>query len=422
MALNPSTSSANVNHAAGQASAHAAMHAASTARAGVKPRAEDDESGAGGSFAAQLLKAAPDPEPDASSAMATHDAKADAKPSDGARDGRGDDDPDDGHDDKDESSNKATAPDPAAQAVDPAALMSWSMTTTSTVALAARPGADAGDSAAGADALGSLRRGKTGRPGKDDSDPLADLLAGADKAAASAATLGAALGGAPGAPGATAAAELTAALDKAAGRLAGAADARSDFAALLPQPDPATVQAGAIGASPNALLDNSAATPPPALPAQATLPMTPQNPAFGPALGQQIEVWMRDGVQHAEVQLSPRDLGPITVRIAIEGTQTRVEMSADVASTRNALQQALPQLSESLGQVGLSLSGGGVSDQSTAQSQQSRADADARAAAGGTGRAGSPDRGGAGGDGDDFAAVSAARQAVQRRGLLDLYA
>jgi flagellar hook-length control protein FliK len=146
--------------------------------------------------------------------------------------------------------------------------------------------------------------------------------------------------------------------------------------------------------------------------------MAPQSPAFAPALGQQIEVWMRDGVQHAEVQLSPQDLGPIRVKIALEGAATRVEMSADVASTRDALQQALPQLSEALGQVGLSLAGGGVSDQSASQSQgQFHADAGGPARAGAT-------RGTAGGDDTaiDFGSSTSAPRAAQRRGLLDMYA
>jgi flagellar hook-length control protein FliK len=109
------------------------------------------------------------------------------------------------------------------------------------------------------------------------------------------------------------------------------------------------------------------------------------------------------------------------------GAQARVEMSADVQSTRDALQQAMPQLSDSLGQVGLSLSGGGVSDQSTSQ-QQAQANAGAFGGAGNAGgaggRAGGTRTRGSAGEvgGEDFAAASAARQAVQRRGLLDLYA
>ena len=105
--------------------------------------------------------------------------------------------------------------------------------------------------------------------------------------------------------------------------------------------------------------------------------MPPQAPTFAPALGQQIDVWMKGGVQHAEVQLSPQDLGPIRVKIEMDGAHARVQMSADVQSTRDALQQAMPQLSEQLGQVGLSLTGGGVSDQPAFQQSQAQAQASA---------------------------------------------
>ncbi len=148
--------------------------------------------------------------------------------------------------------------------------------------------------------------------------------------------------------------------------------------------------------------------------------MPPQSPAFAPALGHQIDVWLKGGVQHAQVQLSPQDLGPIRVRIEMDGAQARVQMSADVQSTRDALQQAMPQLSEQLGQVGLSLSGGGVSDQPTFQQSQ----AQAQAGADGSGHAGRPGGTGPSGAGgvEDIAAASAARRIAQRRGLLDTYA
>jgi flagellar hook-length control protein FliK len=183
------------------------------------------------------------------------------------------------------------------------------------------------------------------------------------------------------------------------------------------------VQAGAIGANPGASLDaGQAAGQAAGTPAQATLPMSPQSPAFAPALGQQIEVWMRDGVQHAEVQLNPQDLGPIRVKISLEGASTRVEMHADVDTTRDALQQALPQLSDSLGQVGLALTGGGVSDQSASQ-QQAQSQAAFGADGQGGGRPGAT-RSQGGGDGgvDALAGAAAARPAAQRRGLLDMYA
>jgi flagellar hook-length control protein FliK len=189
---------------------------------------------------------------------------------------------------------------------------------------------------------------------------------------------------------------------------------------MLPQPDPVAVQAGAVGAPSNATLDanQGVQAPPPAMPAQATLSMPPHSPAFAPALGHQIDVWMKGGVQHAEVQLSPQDLGPIRVRIEMEGAHARVHMSADVQSTRDALQHAMPQLSEQLGQVGLSLTGGGVSDQPAFQQAQSQAQG---GGTGGHGRqADNPRTGNHGAD--DTALAATPRRPLQPRGLLDTYA
>jgi len=269
------------------------------------------------------------------------------------------------------------------------------------------------------DPLGALRKAAA-KPGKDDGKAalMAGLAAGKQPATPANAA------GVPG-KGAAAAGDVAAALAKAEGADKAAGSAKDSLAAMLPQPDPLAVQAGAIGAPANAPLDDKAshAAQQPA-PAQATLAMPPQAPTFAPALGHQIDVWMKGGVQHAEVQLSPQDLGPIRVKIEMDGAQARVQMSADVQSTRDALQQAMPQLSEQLGQVGLSLSGGGVSDQPAFQQAQAQANGGFGGQGGGNGRSG----GGHGGPADksggleDIAAASAARQMAQRRGLLDTYA
>jgi flagellar hook-length control protein FliK len=362
--------------------AAAASHSAAGAVGGLRnarPRLAADADDDGG-FAAQLMRAQPQPaKPDAPESRADKSDKDDEK------------------DDKDARPADGTPLFPWASLLPQAA--------PATAALASGGAADAADAAGGL--MAGLKKGV--RSGKD---AAADALAAGKDAKSDAAALAG-----------KSATDATAALGK-DGAANVASETRDSMAALLPQADVATVQAGAIGASPNAVLDYkaSAEQAAAAAPAQAALPMAPQSPAFAPALGQQIALWMRDGVQHAEVQLSPQDLGPIRVKIAVEGAATRVEMSADVASTRDALQQALPQLSDSLGQVGLSLSGGGVSDQPANPSPgQFQADADTSGRGGGGDRTGET-RGTAADAATDFGAATAARQAAQRRGLLDMYA
>ena len=406
MALQPSTHPrAHASHASHASHAHAA-HAASKAKPSLSA-----EEGEGGGFAAQLLKAQPAAGKDLKADAAKPKADAAKKPDDD-QDGKDSADAKDGQGDKD-----AKAPDAKAPVIDPAAVLAAQQAAAPpTTSLADKAAGDHDDFAT--DPLGALRKAAASKSGKDDGKAalLASLGAGKQATAAT-----------PGQPGqgAVSTGDIAAALAKAEGAVKAATDARDSLAAMLPQPDPVAVQAGAVGASPNAPLDAHLAAnqAPPAAPAQAALPMLPQSPAFAPALGHQIDVWMKGGVQHAEVQLSPQDLGPIRVRIEMDGAQARVQMSADVQSTRDALQQAMPQLSEQLGQVGLSLSGGGVSDQPTFQQSQAQAQAGADGSGhpGRQGGMGAPGASGAGGV-EDIAAASAARRIAQRRGLLDTYA
>jgi flagellar hook-length control protein FliK len=122
---------------------------------------------------------------------------------------------------------------------------------------------------------------------------------------------------------------------------------------------------GAAGEAP------AAPTPTPeAPPAQATLAPPPGSAAFPAALGAQLQTWLKDGVQYATLELNPQDMGPIDVRIAMRDGRAEVQLGAEVAATRAALTEALPELAEALGDVGLSLSGGSVSDQTGQHARQ----------------------------------------------------
>lgn len=178
---------------------------------------------------------------------------------------------------------------------------------------------------------------------------------------------------------------------------------------------PAVAEAGAEFSLPSL---GEAGTPAPAAPAeapppaQATLAPPPGSAAFPAALGAQLSTWLKDGVQYATLELNPQDMGPIDVRIALRDGQAQVELGADVAVTRQILAEALPALAEALGDVGLSLSGGSVSDQTGQQGRPD--DADAQRAFGLPGWL-APAR-------EGEADASAAGAARQPRGLVDLVA
>jgi flagellar hook-length control protein FliK len=272
--------------------------------------------------------------------------------------------------------------------------------------------AAAADGHAGADALAALRDAALAKAGR--ADPLADAtLAGTGKAlAADKSHKGAALRALVDAADAGAAGPLALRADAVADQAAAPGDGNlPSLSGLLAAPATAPQHLGAAAAS------AAAAS------AEARLPMPPDHPAFPQALAVQLSTWLRDGVEHARLELHPQDLGPIDVRIAVTGGQTRVDLNADVAATRIALAQAIPQLAEVLGDVGLALSGSSVGAQ-TGQGGTGSNGADD----GGPGRQGasraSAGRGGLGGlDGlDGLDAAGPSSRVVHQQGLLDLYA
>ena len=60
----------------------------------------------------------------------------------------------------------------------------------------------------------------------------------------------------------------------------------------------------------------------PATPAEARLVAAPGSADFSSQLGAQLTTFVREGVQHARLHLHPAELGPVTVRIQIDGQRS----------------------------------------------------------------------------------------------------
>ena len=83
-------------------------------------------------------------------------------------------------------------------------------------------------------------------------------------------------------------------------------------------------------------------------------------------------VWMaREGVQQAELRLNPANLGSVDVRLNISNDQASVTFLAQNAATREALEQSMPRLRESLAENGLSLTHSEVGQQDHPEQQAS---------------------------------------------------
>ncbi|MDH5358654.1 MAG: flagellar hook-length control protein FliK [Gammaproteobacteria bacterium] len=96
---------------------------------------------------------------------------------------------------------------------------------------------------------------------------------------------------------------------------------------------------------------------------QASLDIQPsvQSQAWNRVLSSRV-IWMaREGIQRAELKLNPANLGPVEVRLNMHNDQANVTFIAHHATTRDALEQALPKLRDSFMENGFELTDANVS-------------------------------------------------------------
>ncbi len=127
-------------------------------------------------------------------------------------------------------------------------------------------------------------------------------------------------------------------------------------------PNAATVDTSAIA---SALTAQQMAAPAHTTTAPAPIPSMQLQAPIGSAqwqqqLGGQL-LWMaHSGTSSASLQMSPPNLGPVEVRVAVHAGQTSILFGATHASTRDALEQALPRLRDMFSSSGLSLADASV--------------------------------------------------------------
>lgn len=151
------------------------------------------------------------------------------------------------------------------------------------------------------------------------------------------------------------------------------------------------------------------------------------SPQFADELAEKVSLFVKasavDGPMTAELHLNPAEMGPINIKIAVDGQNAQVDFAAAALETRKAIEASMPMLSSALDEVGLSLTGGGVSSQ-TPQQQfgQSNGQSDGSSDRS-TGRVGDRRIGRVGGEeGDEPAMRSVNVARLSQRGGLDLYA
>jgi flagellar hook-length control protein FliK len=124
----------------------------------------------------------------------------------------------------------------------------------------------------------------------------------------------------------------------------GAADKHASNAA-----DPSVSAAAANGPGTfNATLNHVGATEASGYRVQAPV----DSSDFGSGVAHQVSLMVNNSENSAKLQVNPPALGPIEVRIALQGDHAQIFMASHSAVTREALQSSSPQLKEMLGSQG----------------------------------------------------------------------
>ena len=105
------------------------------------------------------------------------------------------------------------------------------------------------------------------------------------------------------------------------------------------------------------------ATSPVASPARAIAPVPaavlamPADPdaGFDDGFGARIAWMAEQRIGHAEIRLNPEHVGPIDVRVQLDGNRVTAEFHSAHVEVRRAIEASMPQLREMLGQQGLQL-------------------------------------------------------------------
>lgn len=92
------------------------------------------------------------------------------------------------------------------------------------------------------------------------------------------------------------------------------------------------------------------------------IPVGVGHPDFGGHFAAEVAVLTRAGIDRAEINVFPRDLGPVRIELSLSGEAARIAFSAAQPETRQAIEQSLPILKEMLAERGIALSDTSVSD------------------------------------------------------------
>ncbi|MCP4995113.1 MAG: hypothetical protein GY934_15240 [Gammaproteobacteria bacterium] len=156
-------------------------------------------------------------------------------------------------------------------------------------------------------------------------------------------------------------------------------------------------------------------TPPP-LPAAVTVP--PGSQGWDQAVGDRVMWMVGRQIQSATLKITPRNMGPIEIQVAVQNDQANVSFLAHQAGVREALEAAIPRLREMFSEQNMQLLNvdvshreeGGTRDMAMLFQQQR-----------GKGEGGDYDADGSTQDGNGEGDLSTQVDLIQGNGLVDAY-
>jgi flagellar hook-length control protein FliK len=204
------------------------------------------------------------------------------------------------------------------------------------------------------------------------------------------------------------------------------AAARTDFSELLGQ---ARTESSSMNSTQTSSTDLAASTLAMLAPAREALEAqrtaTPRtatqiespvgSPLFANEAAQRVTWLARNSIEHAEIRVTPPDMGPIQVTIDMHDNEATINFVVTQTDTRVALEDSLHQLEEMLAESGIALSQASVGQQDAGQSSAGGQSAGTNGPAG-------PRTGRQGGGDVDLSAGAEIRRPMQMRGLVDTFA
>lgn len=158
--------------------------------------------------------------------------------------------------------------------------------------------------------------------------------------------------------------ELLEAFAEAANGLSAARDAQAPLESLLAQN---AAMAAAQSAAPTISQPAPVQEPVPVRTVSLQAPV--QSPAFTAEASEALRTFVAEGVQVAEIRVTPESLGPVEVRIEIKDSRADIVMAAAAPETRIALERSIAELKQSLASAGIQLGQASVNDRQPGRDQ-----------------------------------------------------